>query len=191
MPAMQLARRRLAAIGRVGGQRGQFQERRARIEQFLDAFARAAACPACARRSRSRCGRAWRAASCLARNSAASARLCAALRRNSALAALRADRIGRIGSGSAGRGFEARDDLVLVERVSPTPRASAARTPSRGEGSDNCSFMLSMVTTVSPRATASPGAFSTATTVRAWAHRISSSVPIAASSAAADAGANS
>src|SRR5450432_301965 len=66
-------------------------------------------------RSRSRCGRIARAASCFWRNAATIWRLWAALRRNSALEVAIIDWILRIVSLFLGEFFKPRDDLVLFE----------------------------------------------------------------------------
>ena len=94
-----------------------------------------------------------RAASCLSRKAAASGRLCASLRRNSAPDVESIDWILRIVSDLSGGCFKARDDLVLLEALALLAQSSSAMTPSRGATSAVCSFMLSIVTIVSPRFT--------------------------------------
>ncbi len=120
--------------------------------------------PCRASRSRSRCGRVCRAASCLSRNSRASSRLCASLARNSALEVEIVEAMRRIVRSALQR-RKLGDDLVLVEGLADAARRASASTPSRGALSVICSFMLSIVTSASPRATASPGCLWMRTTV--------------------------
>ena len=157
-------RRRLAAIGHVGGERGEFEKRRARIEQLFDPLARQHL--ALTREAVEIALRSQRVApvSCFARNALASS----AIVRRHWRGTPRSDVLIMDDDGAS---LRPRRAVRVPPRSRPCRmfrrrRAALARASRRaGRASVICSFMLSIVTRLSPRATASPGCLWTSTTL--------------------------
>ena len=143
---MRARRRRFAVIGHVGGERGQFEERRAGVEQLLDAARAAASCPAApAARDRAAAARA-RAASCFARNSRGERAIVRVVG-----AEFRRSTCDHRGDASAHRlrpcpAASSSATISSLSKVSPTPRVQLGDDAvARRDAASICNFMLSIV----------------------------------------------